>query len=94
MRILITGSAGKIGKELIKVLHEHERLLVDKNDSEKGSVKCNLATDDLEFIKKFEPEVVVHLAASFERTDETMWFHGTNWEDSILASYRLNRLIG
>ena len=94
MRILITGSAGKIGKELIKVLHEHELLLVDKKDSENGSVKCNLATDDLEFIKKFEPEVVVHLAASFERTDETRQFHGTNWEDNILASYRLNRLIG
>lgn len=87
MRILVTGSEGKIAKELLKLLEGHDLLLVDKKSG------CNLAFDDLKFITDFKPEVVFHLAASFERTDETPMFHQINYEDNILATYRLNKLI-
>ena len=91
MRILITGSEGKIGKELIKIMFGHELLLVDKKGGE--SVKCDLSIDDLDFIEEFKPEIIIHLAASFERTDESPIFHRINYADNIKATYRLNSLI-
>lgn len=91
MRVLITGSEGKIAKELIKILGDHQLMLVDKKGGD--SVKLNLATDSLDPIKDFSPEVIFHLAASFERTDESASFHKINYEDNILASYRLNQVV-
>lgn len=88
LRILVTGSHGKIGKELVNILTEHDVLQVDK--------KCGLNLNDeatLKRIKEFEPEVVFHLAASFERTDETPQFHRINQEDNILATYNLNKAL-
>lgn len=87
MKILVTGSEGKIAKEVIKKLQDHELLLVDKKSG------CNLAFDNLDHIKQFRPEIIIHLAASFERTDETPEFHKINYEDNILATYRLNQII-
>lgn len=93
MRILITGSDGKIGKELVRKLREteNELLLVDKKGFD--SVMCDLSCDGLEFIRDFRPEIIFHLAASFERTDETPQFHWINQKDNILATYKLNELI-
>lgn len=90
-KILITGSDGKIGKELVRKLDGNELLLVDRKGE--GSIKCDLAIDDLEFIRDFSPNIIIHLAASFERTDETPEFHTINYNDNIKASYRLNKLI-
>jgi nucleoside-diphosphate-sugar epimerase len=88
MRILITGSEGKIGKEVVKLLPESNVLLIDKK------IGLNLndnKTQDL--IEYFNPEIVIHLAASFERTDETPQFHQINYEDNILATYNLNKIV-
>lgn len=87
MKILITGSEGKIAKELIKIL-DGELLLIDKKSGD------NL-NDDATLVKitSFKPEIIFHLAASFERTDETPMFNRINFDDNIRASYRLNSCI-
>lgn len=90
-RILISGSEGKVAKEVIKLFPKDNLLLVDKRGGE--SMQCNLAFDNLKFISDFRPEIVIHLAASFERTDETPMFHQLNYEDNLMASYRLNKVI-
>lgn len=70
------------------MLKDHELLLVDKK------IELNLnETKTQELITLFSPEIIIHLAASFERTDETPQFHKINFEDNILATYNLNRVI-
>lgn len=88
MRILITGSDGVIARELRALLRdEHELLLVDKKSG------YNLATQDMQPIINFSPEAVFHLAASFERPDESPGFLRINREDNILATERLNQAL-
>lgn len=89
MRILITGSAGQIGKYVSKMLEDHDLLLVDRkteNDLNDDETK--------EVIEKFKPEAVFHLAASFERLSESAEFYKVNWEDNILATQNLIECMG
>lgn len=88
MRILVTGSSGRIGKYLVnKIGNEHTLKLIDKKTG------FDLSKEPLNEILDFEPEIIFHLAASFERTDESEWFHSINYHDNILASLRLNQAI-
>ena len=91
MRVLVTGSEGKIGKEVMKLLDGHEVYALDKKGG--ASYKIDLSTDPLNSLIDFQPEIIIHLAASFERTDETRAFHAINFQDNILATYRLNQAI-
>lgn len=87
MKILVTGSAGRIGKCLVGLLGEHELMLVDKKTG------FDLSKEAMNPILEFSPEIIFHLAASFERTDETAQFLGINYHDNMQASLRLNQAI-
>lgn len=96
-RILVTGGSGVIGQELIQLLTDGGAVVksVDKEPypangvDNVDSIQIDLATDDLDPIRAFKPEVVFHLAAVFERTEESASFWEDNWRDNILASHRL-----
>ena len=88
MKVLVTGSDGVIARELIKTLGEHTLLLVDKKSDK--DLNSHIVGEE---IRGFKPEIVYHLAASFERTDESPFFLDINWLDNISASARLNKVI-
>lgn len=90
MNILITGSEGCIGKELVAQLRGvHELHLWDKKVG-----MFDLAIAPLsESMRHAEPEIVFHLAASFERTKETPEAFDHIWHNDTLASHRLLEAI-
>jgi nucleoside-diphosphate-sugar epimerase len=49
----------------------------------------DLAVDSYDELIEFKPEVIIHLAAAFERSGESPDFWGTNWHDNNLVSHRL-----
>jgi UDP-glucose 4-epimerase len=87
LRILVTGSSGRIGGYLVKILCDHELLLIDKKTG------FDLSQAPMDKLIEFNPEIIFHLAASFERTDETPQFLKINYADNILASVRLNQVL-
>lgn len=97
VRVLVTGSAGVIGRQLLSRL-EHagaELLSVDREPlpdeafSNIRHIRSDLADDDLSVLRSFEPEVVLHLAAAFERSKESPGFWPVNWHDNMVCSHRI-----
>lgn len=88
MRILITGHEGVIGTELWKMLEGHELFGIDKKDGN-DLVKVDLDNR----INLIEPEIVFHLAASFERTRETPEAFKHVFCNDTLASHRLLEVV-
>lgn len=88
-KALITGSEGAIGKELVKKLcSTHELHLWDKETG------FDLAESELkDSMKRISPDTVYHLAASFERTNETPEAIYHIWKNDTLASHRLIEAI-
>jgi nucleoside-diphosphate-sugar epimerase len=101
VNVLVTGGSGVIGQELTDLLVKEGAniLTVDKNphpDNNLESVQqevVNLDQDDLDFIHEFEPEIIFHLAAVFERTTESSGFWEDNWQDNTLLTHRIIDLI-
>lgn len=59
MRVLITGANGQLGKELVRLLsHEHQVFGLSRRELDVREIDSCLA-----IIKKFQPDVIVHLAA-------------------------------
>lgn len=100
-RVLVTGGSGVIGRELLQVLVKRgaEVLSLDRAlptwplgvGVEHRTV--DLAQDDLGFLRVFRPHAVIHLAAMFERTEESPEFWEPNWRDNVLGSHRLLEAI-
>ena len=96
-KVLVTGSSGVIGRELLRYLIEEDAdiLSVDKlplpegDWSEVTHIQKDLATDDLQELIDFDPEVILHLAAAFERSEESPEFWDVNWHDNILVSHNV-----
>lgn len=84
MKILVTGSDGQIGKEVVRLLDSHETMCVDKKSGRDLNDE-----QTIEDIQHFNPEAIIHLAASFDRLNEPAGFEKTNWEDNILATWNL-----
>ena len=92
-RVLVTGSSGVIGKPLINLLLKAgaDILSVDKkgNMLPVNHVLTDLAVEIPWIIYNFKPQVVFHLAATFERTIETAGYWRTSFENNVLLSHRL-----
>jgi carbamoyl-phosphate synthase large subunit len=99
--IFISGGAGIIGKHLVqKLIDNNANLLV--GDIKKcpknfiGKVKYlrkDLNTLKIKELKKFKPDVFIHLAATYERTQETKEFFENNFHNNIKLSNYLITII-
>lgn len=96
-RVIVTGGAGVIGKELIKqleLLGSHILCLdiTQKPNEISNAVEytqIDLSNLEPESITSFEPHIIFHLAATFERTDETPEFWDENWKNNTLLSHKI-----
>jgi carbamoyl-phosphate synthase large subunit len=104
-RIIVTGAAGVIGNELLRLLVQKGAVVlsVDRyslsgpGPGGGGKASCairkDLASDNLAELHEFKPHVVFHLAASFERSKESPDFWNRNWRDNILVTHRILDLV-
>jgi nucleoside-diphosphate-sugar epimerase len=87
----VTGSSGVIGCELLRLLKDTGDILaVDRVEPEERIngveyLQADIGTDNIVKIKEFNPDIVYHLAASFERVDETPEFFAANKHDNLDA---------
>ncbi|RLE08390.1 hypothetical protein DRJ00_06395 [Candidatus Aerophobetes bacterium] len=96
-RVLVTGGAGVIGRELLKLLIGKGASIfsVDRQPLPKGDwagvlhIQKDLAKDSLDELHDFQPQIIFHLAASFERSKESPEFWDINWHDNVLLSHRI-----
>ena len=96
-KIIVTGSSGVIGRELLKYLIEKgaDILSVDRLPLPKGNwdkvthIQKDLAVDNLDQLVEFNPDIIFHLAAAFERSKESPDFWEINWKDNMLASHNV-----
>lgn len=97
-RVFITGAAGVIGMQLVKLLEGLEDVLILAGDlkdrPEEFSSPVQYIKGDLNLFspsdwRDFRPDVVFHLAASFERSVETLEF----WEENNSNNVQLSSHI-
>jgi nucleoside-diphosphate-sugar epimerase len=96
-RILITGSAGVIGRQLTSRLLGPGAVVlgIDREPMPLGDwnglhfERGDLSEMDLDLIAEFSPTIVYHLAASFERSEETPEYWSVGWRDDVVAAHRV-----
>jgi carbamoyl-phosphate synthase large subunit len=99
-RVLVTGGAGVIGMELVPRLVDlgADVLVGDlkpQPEAFRGTVRYRQG--DLNELTQsellaFDPEVVIHLAATFERSTETLGFWNENFHHNVKLSHHLMTL--
>jgi len=100
-RVLVTGGAGVIARELLDRLSAAgasvlsvDRLPLRTAPPGVEHLVADLAFADLEPIARFRPRHVFHLAATFERSVESQDFWAQNWSDNVVVTHRLAELAG
>jgi nucleoside-diphosphate-sugar epimerase len=94
-RVLVTGSSGVIGRVLVDMLHQLGATVLGADKKDKTNkldtrhIKLNLAFDSLKEIIAFQPQVVFHLAAEFERTEDEPDYWKVSFDNNVLLSHRL-----
>lgn len=96
-RVFVSGGAGVIGRRLVERLHAQGAILFvgDLQPMPKAwSTEIRYRHGDLNTIamqelEAFAPEYYFHLAATFERTEETPGFWQENFHHNILLSHHL-----
>ncbi len=100
-RVFVSGGAGVIGTALVERLQKEgaEIFIGDLKPRPSGlSKNIRYRQGDLNFITSFEildfdPEVVFHLAATFERSTETYEFWEENYHHNVQLSNHLMTLL-
>lgn len=95
-RVLVTGAAGVIGRALIgDLVSRGARVLsvdIASNHASRPAVEyieADLAQGVPPQVCAFDPEVVFHLAATFERTEEPSGYWRVSFENNVLLSHLL-----
>jgi carbamoyl-phosphate synthase large subunit len=96
-RVLVTGGAGVIARELLDLLSARgatvlsvDRLPLDRPAPDGVEhLVADLASADLGPLIAFSPDIIVHLAATFERSTESAEFWPQNWNDNVIVTHRL-----
>jgi nucleoside-diphosphate-sugar epimerase len=101
-RVLVTGGAGVIAREVVERLGSTEAAVLSIDRLALGfqpppsvdHLVADLADVDFSVIRDFEPTVILHLAATFERSVESPEFWEQNWSDNTVVTHRLCELAG
>jgi len=96
-KIIVTGGAGVIGRELVKKLLEKGAIIrcfdiAPEPRFFSGKVeycKRDLTTLNPVEFTSFNPDIIMHLAATFERTEEDSEFWENNFENNIILSHKV-----
>ncbi|PPR46393.1 MAG: GDP-L-fucose synthase [Alphaproteobacteria bacterium MarineAlpha5_Bin8] len=100
-RVFISGGAGVIGIELVSLLSKLGAIILVGDIKDKPdlfSEKIIYRKGDLNFLKEeeindFKPDIFIHLAATFERTKESLEFYEENYWHNLNLSNRLAKLF-
>jgi len=100
-RIVVTGGAGVIGRELIgrlvaggaEVMSLDREPMPDRLASHIRHVQVDLSEGGMGEIRGFQPETIYHLAAAFERSEEESGFWVPGYRDNIAVSHRMHDTI-
>jgi carbamoyl-phosphate synthase large subunit len=100
-KIVVTGGAGVIGRELIgrlvaggaEVMSLDRAPLPDRLASRVRHVQVDLSEGGMDEIRAFQPDTIYHLAAAFERSEEESGFWLPGYRDNIAVSHRLHEAI-
>lgn len=99
-RVFVTGGAGVIGMELIpKLAAKGADILVGDLKPRPASfpkeveyLQGDLNTLSQSTLERFAPEIIIHLAATFERTTETQGFWNENYRHNVALSHHVMTL--
>lgn len=99
MRVLVTGATGFVGRHLIPVLvKEHEVMCVVRNVEKAkglfGDEVQYLSTDEIQLIKSFNPEVVIHLASYLTSQNDEDSMHKLLQANIVFGTELLNAIQG
>ncbi len=90
MKVAVTGAYGMLGSDVVKVLHEHKHKVIpfpshaELDLAEFGKVQ--------EFVCKYQPEVIVHLAA-IRSPDVVEKDPAMGWHNNFISTYNLIRVL-
>jgi nucleoside-diphosphate-sugar epimerase len=101
-RVLVTGGAGVIGQELIERLISAGAHVICMDIKPRPLsfpksveyVQTDLSTTSPEDIASHNPEILFHLAATFERTTETPEFSDDNFKNNVQLSHVMLKAAG
>jgi len=101
-KVLVTGGAGVIGQELIQKLVFAGAHVVCMDIKPRPPlfpksveyIQTDLSTTSPEEITSHKPEILFHLAATFERTTETPEFGDDNFKNNIQLSHVVLKAAG
>ena len=93
-RVFVSGASGVIGREMIPILVQNGAIVMacDLQPMPKEyPAEVSFRRGDLNLITQqeldsFNPEIFIHLAATFERSQETY----EHWEENFLHNIRLS----
>src|SRR5262245_25365404 len=100
-RVFVSGGAGVIGTALVNILLEAgaDLFVGDLKPCPKGWLgKLKYWQGDLNAITSqellsFNPEMFFHLAATFERSEETFFFFDENFHHNVQLSHHLMTIL-